>query len=677
MGSELFICSEKHPAFPYSVLIESCHCPSYPISFVTGIQVDLYQQILMRYWGHPKFRPLQEDIIKSVSAEKDTLGLMPTGGGKSVTFQIPSLAKDGICIVVTPLISLMKDQVENLKGKDIKAAAVYSGMSRSEIDITLDNCIYGDYKFLYVSPERISTELFRIRAAKMNVNLITVDEAHCISQWGYDFRPSYLKIAGLRDLHPEVPILALTATATEDILDDIQEKLGFRSKHVLRTSFERKNLIYKVLDIEDKLKQLTRLVAGIRGSGIVYVRTRKHAREVAEELARQKISATYYHAGLDYHVRESRQEDWMAGKYRIIVATNAFGMGIDKADVRLVAHYDIPDSVESYFQESGRAGRDDKPAESILLINRSDRSRMDKRVLVKFPELKAIKNIYEALGNYFQIPVGGGKNMVFDFNIADFSSRYKMNLLVVYNSLKTLEREGYIELTEEIKNPSRVHFLIERDGLYRFQVANKSFDGFIKLLLRSYTGVFTEYVNINESFLARKAKISEEVVKQYLEKLSSLKIIQFIPQKKSPYLIFTEERLDKKNLIISHENYVKRKEGFILRQDRIWQYATSQAKCRSQFLLEYFGDHESLRCGQCDVCTKRNELDMSAYEFDLILDQIKDTLKKEAIPLETLVVKSGMAEEKVLKVIRFLIDNDKIKYSENQKLTWTKPFQNT
>ena len=600
---------------------------------------------------------------------------MPTGGGKSVTFQISSLSKSGICLVVSPLISLMKDQVEQLKEKGIKATAVYSGMSQKEIDITLDNCIYGDYKFLYISPERLGTDLFRVRVAKMNVNLITVDEAHCISQWGYDFRPSYLNISELRDIHPDAPILALTATATEDILDDIQNKLKFRKKNVLRTSFERKNLVYNALEVDDKIYHINRIVAKTKGAAIVYVRTRKHAREIAEELQRNKISATYYHAGLEYRVREMRQEQWGTGKYRVMVATNAFGMGIDKADVRLVAHFDIPDSIESYFQEAGRAGRDEKPAEAILLYNKTDRSKMEKRIQVNFPEPEHVKNVYEALGNFLQVPVGSGKNGVFDFNILDFCARYKMDLISTYNSFKMLEREGYLELTEEIKNPSKVHFLAERDDLYRFQVANKAFDGFIKLLLRAYTGLFTEFVSINESFLAQKAKLSDESVKYYLEKLNALKIIQYIPQKKSPFLIYTEERLDIRNLKISHENFVKRKEGFILRQDKIWEYANLKAKCRSLHLLHYFGDKDVSRCGRCDVCTRRNELDLSEYEFDLILDQIKDTLKKEAMSLESVVARTPFPEEKVLKVIRFLIDNNKIKYTGDQHIIWTKPFQ--
>lgn len=591
-----------------------------------------------------------------------------------MTFQVPALEKDGICLVVTPLISLMKDQVGRLKKKGIKASALYSGMSRSEIMITLDNCLYGDYKFLYVSPERTKTELFRAKFEKMKVSLLAVDEAHCISQWGYDFRPAYLSISDLREIHPEVPVLALTATATLDILDDIQEKLKFREKNVLRTSFERKNLIYQAINSDDKLHKLIRIVQDIHGSGIIYVRSRKNAREISEELIRNRISATYYHAGLDYTQRDKRQDDWTKGSVRIIVATNAFGMGIDKAEVRFVLHYDIPDSIESYFQESGRAGRDNKDAMTILLYNKNDKSRMDKRVRSNFPEIKEIKRIYEAIGNFFQIPVGGGKNLVLDFNIGEFASRFKLNMVVVYNSLKILEREGYLELTEEVRNPSRVHFLAGRDELYRFQVENRSFDGFIKLILRSYTGLFNEFVPIVESFLARKGNISPTLVEEYLKRLSSMKIISYIPGKRTPFVIYSEERLDKKNLSISHDKFVKRKEGFILRQKKMWDYVGSKAKCRSQFLLDYFGEKDALRCGKCDICTRRNDLGLSVYEFDLILEEIKDILQIQNYKLETLVAKLKLEEEKVVKVIRFLLDNGKIKYDEDECLCWSRPL---
>lgn len=636
--------------------------------------MNYYQQILTKYWGFSNFRPLQEDIIKSVVGGKDTLGLMATGGGKSVTFQVPALAMEGICLVITPLISLMKDQVMRLEQKGIKAASIYAGMSSSEIGIVIENCIYGDFKFLYISPERIGTELFRTKAEKLNVNLITVDEAHCISQWGYDFRPSYLKISDLREFYPDIPILALTATATMDILDDIQDQLKFRQKNVMRASFERKNLAFNAIEEEDKLNRLVKLVKKTDGTGIIYVRSRKRTREVAEELHRNNITVTFYHAGLDHDVRENRQKDWTTGKVRVIVATNAFGMGIDKADVRFVIHYEIPDSIESYFQESGRAGRDGKNASATIFFNDTDKVKMDRRVQTSFPEINEIKRIYEALGNYFQIPVGGGKGGVYDFNILDFSSRFKINMIIAYNSLKVLEREGYLVLTEEIQNLTKVHFIINRDDLYKFQVANLKFDSFIKLLLRSYTGLFNEYVGISEQFLSQNVNIKIDDVINYLKKLSALKIISYIPRKKTPFVIYTEERLEQKNLFISHESYIKRKEGFVLRQENIWQYANLHAKCRSQYLLSYFGEKNAARCGKCDICTRRNELDLSQYEFDLIITQLKELLQGKTLRLEDVIDFIDFEEDKVVKVVRFLLENGKVQYSGSQSLKWSRPL---
>ncbi len=608
----------------------------------------------------------------SVVNGHDTLGLLPTGGGKSLTFQIPALAKEGICLVITPLISLMKDQVNRLKEKGIKAVAIYSGMTRNEISIVLDNCIYGDFKFLYISPERVGTDLFRARAERLNVNLIAVDEAHCISQWGYDFRPSYLKIADLREFYPDTTLLALTATATPDILKDIQEKLKFRKENVIRGSFERKNLIYQVFHTEDKLHRLIKLLKSSEGSGIIYVRSRRRTHELAQEIHRNKISVTYYHAGLDPDVRTQRQEAWTSGKTRIIVATNAFGMGIDKSAVRLVVHYEIPDSLESYYQEAGRAGRDGKTAYAILLYNNTDIRNMNRRVTTNFPVIKEIKRVYEAVGNYFQIPVGGGKGVAYDFDILDFAKRFKMNTINVYSSLKVLEREGYLELTEEIQSRSKVHFIVERDDLYKFQVANNQFDGFIKLLLRSYSGLFTEFVGISEQFLAGKANINIQLVTQYLIKLSQQKIINYIPRKKTPFLIFTEERLDLKNVKISHSNYIKRKESFVLRQEKIQHYAGSGAKCRSQFLISYFGEEDAKRCGLCDVCKRRNQLGLSEYEFDLVVDELKELLESKSLRVEDIIDFMDLEEEKIIKVIRYLLDNDKIVYDINQRIKWNR-----
>jgi ATP-dependent DNA helicase RecQ len=449
------------------------------------MNIETYRQILTKYWGFTSFRPLQEDIIRSISEGRDTLGLMPTGGGKSITFQVPALVHEGICLVITPLIALMKDQVARLNSLEIKSLAIHSGMSGEEIDNTLENAIYGDYKFLYVSPERIATRIFQGKVNRLNLSLVAIDEAHCISQWGYDFRPSYLKIAELRDhISEKVPFLALTASATPQVIEDIMTRLAFRKRNVLKTSFDRKNISYLVRRVEDKGTYLLKTLHKAKGSGIVYVRSRKRCKEVAELLAANGISVDFYHAGLTDELRDKKQGSWTRGETRIIVSTNAFGMGIDKSDVRFVIHWDIPDSIENYFQESGRAGRDDKPAFAVLLYSPADKSRLLDTVRKKFPPVEKIKDIYEALCNFLQVPLGSGKDNVFDFNMYDFVSKFRLPVIETYNSLQFLQREGYMEFTEEINNPSRVHFIVSRDDLYKFQVANESFDGFIKLILR-------------------------------------------------------------------------------------------------------------------------------------------------------------------------------------------------
>ncbi|MBL7112510.1 MAG: RecQ family ATP-dependent DNA helicase [Bacteroidales bacterium] len=631
--------------------------------------MNLYQQILVKYWGYSEFRPMQDEIIKSVVAGHDALGLLPTGGGKSITYQVPALAKEGLCLVITPLIALMMDQVANLNQRGIRALAIHSGLSRYEIDVTLENAIYGDYKFLYVSPERLTTEIFRVRLEKMNIILVAVDEAHCISQWGYDFRPSYLNIASLRKELPDVPFLALTATATPDVVDDIQDKLLFKTKNVFKASYERKNLNYTIRESEDKNRYLLKLVQKLPGTGIIYVRSRKKAHELALFLNKNKISCDYYHAGLTHPVRTRKQYEWMTGRTRVVVATNAFGMGIDKPDVRFVIHFDLPSSLEEYFQEAGRAGRDNKPANAILLYNEADKSGTARRIIVNFPELDIIKNIYRALGNYFQIPVGGGKSQVFDFNIAEFASRYSFSIVTIYNSLKILQMEGYLELTEEIYNPSKVKFLSGRDDLYRFQVANADFDAFIKLLLRTYSGIFTEFVTVYEDSLAGKAGVKSAVIADYLKRLDNMGIIRYLPQKKTPVLIYTEERLDIKDLRISKEVYRDRKDRFVRRVNQVLDYAAGHTKCRSVYLLEYFGEKNANRCGQCDVCLRRNELDLSKYEFDLILEEIKDLLKYDKLPIGKLVDSIPLSEKKTIRVIRWLLDNNKI-IEENNLLCW-------
>ena len=634
------------------------------------MNIEQYRQILTKYWGFSSFKPLQEEIILSVANGRDTLGLMPTGGGKSITYQVPALAQEGICLVITPLIALMKDQVNRLNDLEIKAIAIHSGMSGVEIDNALENSIYGDYKFLYVSPERISTRIFQAKVSRINLSVVAIDEAHCISQWGYDFRPSYLNIASLRDhISEKVPFLALTASATPQVIDDIMSKLVFREKNVLRTSFDRKNISYLVRKVEEKGTYLIKTLQKAKGSGIVYVRSRKRCKEVAELLVANGISADFYHAGLTDELRDKKQDSWTIGETRIIVATNAFGMGIDKSEVRFVIHWDIPDSIENYFQESGRAGRDGKPAFSVLLYSPADKGRLLDTIRKKFPVIEKIKDTYEALCNYLQVPLGSGKDNVFEFNMYDFVAKYRLPVIETYNSLQFLQREGYMEFTEEINNPSRVHFIVSRDDLYKFQVANESFDGFIKLLLRSYTGMFSEFVPINEEALSRKSAAKRDTIYQYLVKLSALNIIRYIPGKKTALVIFTEERLVRKALMISPDNYLRVKERYEIRLNKMIDYADSDSHCRSVYLLDYFGE-ESDRCGICDVCRERNELDLSKYEFDIILEEIKSVLDDKKPDAEELVKLIDYPEERVIKVIRWLLDHNKIAQDKDHKLSW-------
>jgi len=635
------------------------------------INIETYRQVLTKYWGFSSFRPLQEEIITSIAEGRDTLALMPTGGGKSITFQVPAMVHEGICLVITPLISLMKDQVSRLNKLEIKSIAIHSGMSSEEIDIALENAIYGDYKFLYVSPERISTRIFQGKVNRLNLSLVAIDEAHCISQWGYDFRPSYMKIARLRDhISDKIPFLALTASATPQVVTDIMQRLEFGKENVLRTSFSRKNISYLVRKVEDKAAYLNKTMKKVKGCGIVYVRSRKRCKEVAELLAENGVRADFYHAGLTDELRDKKQSAWYAGDTRVIVATNAFGLGIDKSDVRFVIHWDIPDSLENYYQESGRAGRDGNPSFAVLLIAPADISRLSDSTRKKFPPVEKIKDSYEALCNFLQVPLGAGKENVYDFNMSDFVSKYRLPVIETYNSLQFLQREGYLEFTEEINNPSRVHFIISRDDLYKFQVANESFDAFIKLLLRSYTGMFSDFVAVNEETLSRKSAATRDTIYQYLVKLSSLNIIRYIPGKRTALVIFTEERLERKALLISPENYLHVKEKYEIRLSKMIDYAESENRCRSVTILDYFGE-EADRCGNCDVCRERNELDLSKYEFDLILDEIKSILSEASPDAEALVHQVDYPEEKVVKVIRWLLDHNKIRPGIDHKLHWS------
>jgi ATP-dependent DNA helicase RecQ len=634
------------------------------------------RNILIRYWGHSTFRPLQEEIIQSVLDGKDTLALLPTGGGKSVCFQVPALAMEGVCIVITPLIALMKDQVENLKKKGIKAVAVYSGMHRNEIQIAFDNCCFGDIKFLYLSPERLQTEQFQQVVQKMKVCLLAVDEAHCISQWGYDFRPPYLQIAETRRFIPKVPVLALTATATPEVIKDIQKNLAFKTENVFRKSFERKNLTYVVIKEEDKNGRLLRIMKKVPGTGIIYVRNRKKTVEIATFLKKNGIKADFYHAGLDMPTRSRKQDAWIREEIRIIVATNAFGMGIDKPNVRLVVHLDIPDSVEAYFQEAGRGGRDEKRSFAVTLYNDADLAKLKENLEKEYPPIEKIKDIYQSLGNYFQLPVGSGKDECFDFELYTFCRNYGYNPVITYNSLKFLEREGYIMMNESLETPSRIHFETDREGIYRFQVEHQSMDNFIKLLLRSYSGVFAEFVQINEAELAKRAEIKEDEVVKNLLKLQKAGILSYAKRPGKPQIVFPIERLELKNLQISPANYHERRRFATIRMESMIEYISSGDQCRSQMLLKYFGEKEAQRCGKCDVCLERNKMNLNELEFKQIRDRIKELLQERSLTLAELVYESGnYGENHILLVIRWLEDKGAVTRDEGMRYSWRKQFR--
>ena len=631
--------------------------------------MDTYQKILLKYWGHTSFRPLQEEIIASVVEGNDTLALMPTGGGKSITFQVSALAMDGICLVVTPLLALMKDQVETLQRLGIKALSVHSGMTAREIDVALNNAIFGDYKFLYLSPERLETEILRTRLHNMKVSILVVDEAHCISQWGYDFRPSYLRIAEIRTLIPTVPVLALTATATPTVVDDIMDKLQFRKPNLLKKSFERKNLVYIVRNTENKYQYLLKILYKEQGSGIVYVRSRGGAKDIATRLVQHGISADYYHAGLSPELRDKKQDEWKAGKTKVIVATNAFGMGIDKANVRIVVHIDLPESLEAYFQEAGRAGRDENRAYAVLLYNPIDKATFDNHLRNEFPPITKIKEIYQGACNYLQIPYGAGKGIAYEFSPADFSQLYKHFPPTVYSAFKFLRRENLAEITEELDNPSRVMFLVGRDDLYRIQLKNPSIDVFIKALLRSYSGLFNNYVNIDENYLGLMAHHNRNTIYENLLRLSRMKILSYIPGKRTPMLIMHEERLEDKNIRISPENYETLKQRYAQRMKQMLAYTQSTTKCRSLMLLEYFGETNAYRCGQCDVCIQRNELDLSKFEFDNAINTLKSLIKTTPRTL-TEITALTQGDPRINKVSKWLIDNQKVTVTADGKLHW-------
>ncbi|MBQ2210611.1 MAG: RecQ family ATP-dependent DNA helicase [Prevotella sp.] len=593
-----------------------------------------YNEILKRYWGYDDFRGVQREIIESIGSGHDTLGLMPTGGGKSITFQVPAMALKGVCVVITPLIALMKDQVHHLRQIGIHAAAIYSGMQHDDIIRTLENCILGNTKLLYVSPERLSSQLFQKKLSHMQISFITVDEAHCISQWGYDFRPSYLEIANIRHLLPDVPILALTATATPPVVDDIQERLEFKEKRVFRMSFERKNLCYIVRNTPDKYYELIRILDQVEGSAIVYVRSRRHAREIAEHLSEASLSATFYHAGLDHADKDKRQRDWQHDRVRIMVATNAFGMGIDKADVRIVIHYDCPDSIEAYFQEAGRAGRDGKPAQAILLYNSSDNSKLMKRIDDTYPPRDYIREVYEHLAYYYQIATGDGYGVSHEFNMDEFCRRFHHFPIRVHAALQILQRAGYLDYDEEADHQARLRFLVGRDDLYRLRQVSPEEERVIIALLRNYGGLFADYGYVDEGTIAHQAGLTQPQTYDILKALAQRHLVDFIPRKQIPFIRYMQRREDKEHIHLPREIYEDRLEQYRERIKAMLNYVQSNDQCRSRQLLAYFGENMVNDCHQCDVClanggrlaTKQGVKDASQKILSLLADHQRHSI---------------------------------------------------
>lgn len=622
--------------------------------------MDVYHKILEKYWGYTAFRPLQEDIIHSVCSGKDTLGLMPTGGGKSITFQVPALSMEGLCLVVTPLIALMKDQVENLRRVGIKATAIYSGMSRQEIITQLENCIFGNYKFLYVSPERLVTDIFKAKLAAMHINLLVIDESHCISQWGYDFRPSYLRIAEIRELLPDVPVLALTATATPEVVDDIQDRLGFKEKNIFQKSFARQNLSYIVRKTEDKPSMLVHILNSVPGTAIVYVRNRKRTKEIATFLRQSGIEADFFHAGLNREEKDLRQNRWKNDECRVMVSTNAFGMGIDKPDVRVVVHMDMPGSLEEYYQEAGRGGRDGKRSYAVALCSPTDSAKLKKRLSDEFPDKEFICRVYEALGNFYQIAVGFGMDTVHDFSLTDFCTAYKLPILQTHHALKILELSGYIEYTEEVDNASRLMFTTNRDDLYQYLRDNRRIDTIVQSILRSYTGLFADYVFIDESLIATRSGATAQEVYETLVALSKYRIINYIPHKRTPLIIFTQTREEKRYISIPRSAYEDRRDKLEKRINKVLEYIQEERVCRSKMLLSYFGEESSGSCGCCDVCLAKHASHLSNHDFETIRDTLIGLLDGNGpLDVKMLIERLPFSREKSVTTIRFLSDQDK------------------
>lgn len=631
---------------------------------------ELTRNILQRYWGYSSFRPMQEDIVDSVIDGKDTLALLPTGGGKSICFQVPAMTMEGICIVITPLISLMKDQVMHLRKIGIPASAIFTGMHHSEIEAAYNQAVFGMLKFLYVSPERLMTDAFIEALKKMKVNLLAIDESHCISQWGYDFRPPYLKIAEIRKYIPNTPVMALTATATPKVVEDIQYRLGFKKNNVFQTSYERKNVTYNVIHEADKYGLMYRLLSKMHiGSGIVYVRSRKRTKIIAEWLHSVGISASFYHAGLDAKTRDQRQQLWMDGKIKVIVATNAFGMGIDKPDVRLVIHLDLPDSLEAYFQEAGRAGRDLQPSEAFLLVADTDINKLNENLQSSYPDLNKIRTIYDALGNYLQIPIGAGENQTYNFDMNDFAQYYNFPLIEVYSAIQLIEREGLFATSEALNNPSKIHIKANREDLYRFQIEYKEYDTLIKFLLRNLPGILSDFVNIREEVISAKTGIPIDKVGRQLKNLDSMNFMTYIPRNDRPQIQYITERLDTKYFTLSDEIYKNRKEDASKRVKAVIDFVNNDDDCRSIQLLRYFGENIKKTCGKCDVCSSKNKLNINNKDYQEISESIiKELRESDNNVYEILKKVNNHHEEKVIHTIKWMLDSDIILQSDEGTL---------
>lgn len=608
---------------------------------------------------------MQDEIVESVGEGHDTLGLMPTGGGKSITFQVPAMAREGICLVVTPLIALMKDQVSNLRKRGIKAAAIYSGMTAKEIDITYDNCTFGEYKFLYLSPERIGTQRFLQRLNNLNVSMLAIDESHCISQWGYDFRPSYLRIAELREHLPGVPVLAVTATATPEVAKDIQDKLHFPKHNLFQKSFTRDNLVYAVRYVEDKERFLLKMLANVPGTAIVYARSRKRVKEMSDFLVNNGISSDFYHAGLASDIKDKKQQAWSDGQVRVIVATNAFGMGIDKADVRLVVHVDLPDSLEAYFQEAGRAGRDGQKAYAALLYSNKDGTKIKKRLVDSFPPKEQIRDVYDHVSDYFKIAIGVGQDTVHGFDLGEFCRKFRLPMLPTHSALKILERAGYIVLNEERDNTSRLMYY-DRYSLLDFANSGTT-ELIVKTTLRRYTGLFSDYAYVNEGVIARLSNTTRQQVYEVLKSVSKHNLGHYVPHNRIPLLTFLQNRYDSKRIHLGPSVYEDLHERYSQRIDAVLMYANSRHRCRNQMLLEYFGE-EIAPCGQCDVCLSRERSTLSKTDLENISAVICDKLRAQPLRIDKLIDALPYDEEKALNTLRQLLDDEVVIYNSTQEL---------